>query len=185
MKLQNIIIAVCAVIFLFPKLSAQESPQKSSAIYLNGFGNSMTYALTYDTRFANKPDAWGGSIGAGGFALSGDYFLSIPVQVNYLFGKKNHFFEIGAGATYFVGNMRWLEFGHNNETNSNILGTLSFMYRLQIPKGFFLRTGWTPFFGQMHSNDIRDDFSGISRAGKSYFGVQPGWMGIGLGYCIR
>jgi hypothetical protein len=145
----------------------------------------MTYALTYDTRFANKPDAWGGSIGAGGFALSGDYFLSIPVQVNYLFGKKNHFFEIGAGATYFVGNMRWLEFGHNNETNSNILGTLSFMYRLQIPKGFFLRTGWTPFFGQMHSNDIRDDFSGISRAGKSYFGVQPGWMGIGLGYCIR
>jgi hypothetical protein len=59
------------------------------------------------------------------------------------------------------------------------------MYRLQIPKGFFLRTGWTPFFGQMHSNDLMDDFTGIGRAGKSYFGVQPGWMGIGLGYCIR
>ena len=192
MKTINIITILSFALFASLSTKAQafenndfEKPQRSSVIYLNAFGNSMTQSLNYDSRFSCRPDAWGASIGVGGFALSGDYFLTVPVQINYLFGEKNNYFEIGAGITYFAGNMRWLEFGNDNKSNSNILGTLSLMYRLQIPNGFFLRTGWTPYFGQMQSNDVYDEFNGNTRLGKSYFGIQPGWFGLGLGYCIR
>lgn len=174
------------------QLIAQNTPdsdrlqaQRSSVVYLNGFGNSLTYALTYDTRFGDTKNAWGGSIGLGGFALSGTYFLTIPLQVNYLFGEKNHFFEIGGCVTYFMGYVRWNNLGNDKQVNSNFVGTLNFMYRLQMSQGFFLRTGWSPYFGQMNSNNIHDDYAGIHIQSKPYFGIQPGWFGIGLGYCIR
>jgi hypothetical protein len=41
-----------------------------------------------------------------------------------------------------------------------------------------------PDFGIV-SNDVYDEFNGNTRLGKSYFGIQPGWFGLGLGYCIR
>jgi hypothetical protein len=185
MKTIHILFILPLLAMLLQPLKAQDNPGRSSIIYLNGFGNAVTYALTYDSRFADKQNGWGGSVGLGGYALAGKYFLNLPVQVSYLFGEENHFFEIGGGVTFFSSNFRWIEMGNNSKNNYNLVGTLSFMYRLQLPKGFFLRTGWTPMFGQSQSNDFNDDYAGIHLKGRDYFGIQPGWMGIGLGYCIR
>lgn len=186
MNIKNILIILPLLLLSLSSISAQDNePQRSSVVYLNGFGNALTYALTYDTRFGNTQNGWGGSIGVGGFAMDSRYFVNIPVQISYLFGEKNNFFEIGAGATFLASNMRWTEMGISGKSTTNIVGTLNFMYRLQMPKGFFLRTGWTPMFGQFHSNDFEDSYYGISLKGEAYFGVQPGWFGIGLGYCIR
>ena len=190
-NINNSIIFVFALFFLFaPNAEAQDTNARSSAIYLNAFGNSITYALTYDTRFTKAKNGFGGSIGAGAFALEGDFFVSVPLQVNYLFGKKVHFFEIGAGVTYLGTNMHLMNFGVQNKATHNVLGSFNFMYRIHIPQGFFLRVGWTPLFGQFHTQEQRyflppNYNTEYTMPSEGFFGVFPLMGGIGLGYCIH
>lgn len=185
------IIVFCAIMLLLPfHTNAQSENTRSSVIYLNGFGNSITYALTYDTRFTNAQNGFGGSIGVGAFALEGNYFVNIPLQVSYLFGEKINFFEIGAGVTYLSTNMHFINFGVMGKTSHNVLGSLNFMYRLQLPKGFFLRVGWTPIFGQFNTQEIEyglppNYYPMQKMTSESFFGINPLMGGIGLGYCIN
>jgi hypothetical protein len=70
----------------------------------------------------------------------------VPLSLNYLLGKGRQFFEIGLGATMLAtsGNDNSFLF---NENNNNIIGTMSFSYRLQpIDRGFSFRAGLTPIF---------------------------------------
>ena len=71
--------------------------------------------------------------------------VTVPAQVNYIFGKGDspHTFEVGAGITY-VG--RKLDiFNFYDDKTSNVFGTASFMYRRQpIKGGFTWRIGFTP-----------------------------------------
>ena len=68
--------------------------------------------------------------------------------MNYLLGKGRHFFEMGLGVTVLATS------GSDNsflfdENNSNILGTMSFSYRLQpVDTGFSFRAGLTPLFNK-------------------------------------
>lgn len=60
-------------------------------------------SLNYDTRFQpGKIGGVGGQIGVG-FQVENDRaVVSIPMGINFLLGKRNHFFEMGAMLTPFV-----------------------------------------------------------------------------------
>jgi hypothetical protein len=88
--------------------------------------------------------------------------ITIPAQINYVFGKAEspHTFEAGAGITYVGKELDILNY-YDNKT-SNFFGTASFMYRRQpVNGGFMWRVGFTPLIA------------------KGY--IQPS-AGIGVGY---
>lgn len=83
-------------------LYAQEvgSLPSTKSIYVELGGAGLPYSFNYDFRFdRSRVDSWGMRLGFGGYALDGDSFFSLPVQVNKLMGKGSHYFEIGVGAT--------------------------------------------------------------------------------------
>ena len=90
---------------------------------------------------------------------------TIPLGLNYLFGKPNspHIFEVGAGVTIMTKQASVLNYNEYNE--GNLLGHFEFMYRKQpVDGGFAWRIGFTPIINP--DGDIVP------------FG------GVGLGYCF-
>ena len=117
-------------------------------------GPSAIYSITYDTRFARRSDGWGFRGGIGFWPRRGINHISIPVQVNYLLGGTRHFFEAGAGATYFHGDQGDSWFSPATE-GSLVFGSLSAGYRYQPrSQGITARIGITGIVGPFSSNSI-------------------------------
>ena len=126
-------------------------------------GPGVLFSANIDRRFKKSRLGWGGRIGLG--FVTGDIayepydpnnpnfytyqqrsILTVPVQVNYIFGKGSspHTFEVGAGLTVLGKRVDIFDYGYNNN-GSSILGTAAFMYRRQpIDGGFTWRIGFTP-----------------------------------------
>jgi hypothetical protein len=125
-------------------------------------GPGILFSANIDKRFKQSNLGWGGRIGLGfvsGYVLpdtSSMYYsnnlgsvVTIPVQVNHIFGKPNspHTFEVGAGITITGKKIEVFDF--YEEKRSAIFGTASFMYRRQpIDGGFMWRIGFTPIIAK-------------------------------------
>ncbi|HMI05468.1 MAG TPA: hypothetical protein VK541_23470 [Pedobacter sp.] len=123
------------------------SVKRAQNIFVELGGQGLTFTANYDSRFTNRKDGLGGRAGIGYFALDGDKITTIPLSLNYLLGKGNKFFELGLGATYIStsGNSEVLF----NENESNVIGTMSFFYRVQPEDGgFSFRAGLSPVFSK-------------------------------------
>ncbi len=121
-------------------------------------GPGILFSANIDTRFTKSTLGWGGRIGLG-FVTADEYdgnfsyeprsVVTVPAQINYVFGKSDspNTLEVGAGITY-VG--RKLEiFNFYDDKTSNFFGTASFMYRRQPLKGGFTwRAGFTPLIAK-------------------------------------
>lgn len=119
-------------------------------------GPGVLFSANIDRRFNKSHVGWGGRVGLG--FVSGDYefddngtyykqrsILTVPVQVNYVFGKANspHTFEVGAGITVLGRKVDVFNIYSNDPTS--FLGTAAFMYRRQpVNGGFAWRIGFTP-----------------------------------------
>lgn len=71
--------------------------------------------------------------------------ITVPVQLNYIFGKANspHAFEVGAGITVVGKKLDILSF--YDDRRASVFGSFSFMYRRQpVEGGFSWRIGFTP-----------------------------------------
>ncbi len=159
--------------------------EPTQSIYLELGGAGLIYSFNYDFRFdKGNLESWGMRIGAGGFARglqseeSSSYgFVTVPMQLNKLFGKNEHYFEFGGGATFIYSRYYYrdlhnpttinkeLEFFLNTGNTPSFMGTLSFGYR-KIPQngGFTYRANLSPMF----NND----------------GFLPLFFGIGGGYAF-
>ncbi len=127
---------------------------RAQSIYAEYGGPSAIYSVTYDTRLTRSNKGWGVRAGLGFLPSQGINNISVPVQVNYLLGKTRHFFEAGAGATYFHGNRSSSWFG-SPEEGSLVFGTLSASYRYQtLSRGITARIGITGIAGSFNSNSI-------------------------------
>ncbi|QDH79684.1 hypothetical protein FKX85_11810 [Echinicola soli] len=167
---------------LFTSVKAQEYSSPTRSVYAELGGAGLVYSFNYDFRFDNnRLDSWGIRVGAGGYAFDDKSLLTIPVQINRLFGRNNHYFEIGAGATFV--NFRKTGYDYDNNGNSveteskewhfildvgetpSVMGTLNFGYR-RIPDepGVTWRANLTPVF----NGD----------------GFWPLFAGIGIGYAF-
>jgi hypothetical protein len=123
---------------------------RAQNIFIELGGQGILLTANYDTRFSNRRDGLGGRAGIGYIAADGDNATTIPISLNYLLGKGNKFFEIGLGATMIASKTDFNYFGNEDseaESNSNVIGTLSFAYRVQpVDSGFSFRAGLTPVF---------------------------------------
>lgn len=155
----------------------------SKAVYVEAGGIGLPYSISFDTRFKKGTNTgMGARIGVGGFIIEDEKMLTVPLQLNWLFGKDKNYFELGVGATYlYYDGYEYQDYvctGFNCYPNGeyyagdfilpisnehSIMGTLSFGYR-RIPagSGFTWRAGITPIF-----NDN---------------GFWPLFGGIGVGY---
>jgi hypothetical protein len=86
--------------------------QGGKSVFLEFGGNGLGFSVNYDARFTKIEKGPGFRAGVGVFPglnignngssiFSWPTILSIPVGVNYLFGKAPNYFEAGLGTTYF------------------------------------------------------------------------------------
>lgn len=122
-------------------------------------GPGILFSANVDHRFKKSHLGFGGRAGIG--FVSGNFdnlnsytgfpssVITVPVQLNYIFGKNNsvHTFEVGVGATYLGRKIDLFDFYDSHQTQ--VFGTASFMYRRQ-PKngGFSWRGGLTPLIAK-------------------------------------
>ena len=155
MKTKYTALFTLVLLFLSVLVKGQESGSTSAQnekraqnVFVELGGQGLLFTANYDSRFSKRRDGLGGRAGIGYISIGGDNASTVPLSLNYLLGKGRQFFEIGLGATLLAtsGNDNSFLF---NENNSNIIGTMSFSYRLQpIDRGFSFRAGLTPIFNK-------------------------------------
>ncbi|SFC68580.1 hypothetical protein SAMN05421747_11930 [Parapedobacter composti] len=134
------------------KPDTYEAGDRAQSFYVE-LGGPGFISANYDFRFQQTRNSWGARAGIGYFAVEGERFLTVPVQLNYLLGKNGNYFEMGAGASYVNNSYTQLYWDANDEwrrdrqANSQIMGSLTFGYRKQpIDGGFNFRAGLSPIF---------------------------------------
>ncbi|MFT6811034.1 MAG: hypothetical protein ACJA01_004280 [Saprospiraceae bacterium] len=73
------------------------SGPNAQSVFIEGFGFGALYSLKYDLRFASLEKS------GAGIRVGSEYYediFIIPIQVNYLIGKKGKFIEVGTGAQW-------------------------------------------------------------------------------------
>lgn len=139
-----------------------------NSFFAEAGGAGIMFSANLDHRFTKSNLGWGGRIGAGFVTAYEPYrpdtvapytyydyeqssAISVPLQINYIFGKENspHTFEVGAGFTYVSKKLEVLNF--YDDKLAKFFGTFSFMYRRQ-PKngGFSWRAGFTPVIAKSY-----------------------------------
>ncbi|MDY6206195.1 MAG: hypothetical protein SPI30_05545 [Prevotella sp.] len=162
-------ITLFILMFVSLMANAQDAREKStSSISLELFGVHSLIGINYDTRLKGN-DGWGHRIG---FGYTNQVFVgtfeedqsiegfSIPLEVNYLKGNKNHKLELGAGLTiglFEIKEKEWVNYGFNNDAEKTIkyffFGNVG--YRFQPVRDMMFRVGVTPSFnfGGTHGLD--------------------------------
>lgn len=146
------------------KIPLPERMGRSQAVYLELLGNGALYSMNYDRRFKKgRRDGWGGRIGFGYFRISDSFpggtyekitTIAIPVDVNYLVGKKRGALELGVSVTYIGSWSNGSRYTYNDpegfgvepfDLQSNgVIGFLNTAYRYRSPgNGFFFKAGLT------------------------------------------
>lgn len=160
---------IASVLFsaMYAQIETKQRPQRAQNLYLEGMGNSIVWAVNYDTRFEASDKGAGFSIGAGGLSLAGFSLVNVPVVINHLLGRDGHYLELGAGVNFtYLGNNS--ELFRVNETT--ILGTTTFGYRFQpMEGGLMCRLTVNPLFG----------------APDAQFFFFPFFGGLSLGYTFH
>ena len=138
------------------KSNISPTPGQTS-FYAELGGSGILFSANIDRRFKASALGWGFRGGIGFVTadeeevVNGNYeynpvsTITVPVQVNYIFGKFDspHTFEVGAGLTYVGKKLDIMNF--YDDRKSNLFGTFSFMYRRQpVNGGFSWRAGFTP-----------------------------------------
>lgn len=162
-------IIICTFFFfsahycLAQKNSATRNDNKlpgQTSFYAELGGPGILFSANIDRRFSQSNLGWGGRIGLGfvsGYIVpdTGEYYwdpesvVTIPIQINHVFGKPNspHTFEVGAGLTIAGRKIEVMDFYDNK--SSSLFGTASFMYRRQpVNGGFTWRIGFTPLIAK-------------------------------------
>ncbi|MEO6327337.1 MAG: hypothetical protein ABIO55_00305 [Ginsengibacter sp.] len=115
------------------------------AIYFQIGGSGPILSVNYDRRFAKKVNGAGFAVGLGYFGISGIGIFSIPVSLNYLFGKNSHFIEAAAGASFVTATSDL--FNDDAQTGSTFIYHVNLGCRYQPTRGgFFFRGGISPLF---------------------------------------
>jgi hypothetical protein len=95
----------------------------------------LAFTVSYDTRFGNIRDRWGYRIGVGYYNTGANSVLTVPFQINYLYGKGNNFLELGAGTTFLnsKGSTKGVTYQFDDVTG--FIGTFTLGYRYQQDNG--------------------------------------------------
>ena len=159
---KNVLLPLLLLSFCFA-VHAQSAPEVKvpgrTAFYAELGGPGILFSANLDTRFKKSHLGLGGRAGVG-FVTASEYehnpttgnttwdevsVVTVPVQLNYIFGKGSspHTFEVGAGFTYMGRKLDVMNF--YDDKASKLFGSFAFMYRRQpMDGGFTWRIGFTP-----------------------------------------
>jgi hypothetical protein len=138
------------------KLKKSETEKKTlivtdrppQAVYFGLGGSGLIFSGNYDRRFGKRLNGPGFATGLGLFFGGGLTVFTVPVSLNYLAGRKNHFFELAGGTTFVTGTIDWGD-GWGSESGSGFIWHINAGYRYQpAAGGFFFRAGFCPLFAQ-------------------------------------
>lgn len=159
-RLSFLTIAFVSSFIGYSQTDSQKTTEGRNSFYAEAGGPSIMFSANFDRRFTPSNLGLGGRVGIGFVTaweeeydpVTGTYrggrdrsVVTVPVQLNYIFGKTNspHTFETGVGVTYMGRKIGVLNF--YDETESQLFGTFTFMYRRQPRNGgFSWRAGFTP-----------------------------------------
>ncbi|MCW3118789.1 MAG: hypothetical protein JWM28_2871 [Chitinophagaceae bacterium] len=124
--------------------------------FLEVGGNSIGFSANYDMRLRpDRNDGPGFRAGLGYLPDIDNTYITIPVGLNYIVGKRKSGLETGLGITGIYDSDPNINFFHDiypgdRATNFTAVGVLSLGYRYQGTKGFMLRAYYTaiPFFDE-------------------------------------
>lgn len=170
-------------------LSAQDATKSLS---VEAFGAHNVLGGNYDARLKDN-FGWGYRVGIGWSYGSSEIFginvekntgVTVPLEVNYLTGRKNHHLELGAGASlgYYHQDLNSLVFDLNTgdvyeyRHKENKFGYFFFGdigYRYQRPSGIMFRAGVSPSFNFGDRHGVSKDWC------YPYIGL--GWTFSGKG----
>ena len=146
------------------------------SVSLEVFGAQNTVGINYDSRFKGN-DGWGWRVGLGfgygdnsGFIDQNIKGVGVPLEVNYLMGKKSSKLELGFGANFGFYHVKektgyYFPLGDGSgdkteyyKSSDNRFGYLMFGnigYRYQRVSGFMFRVGITPSFNFGGKNGLK------------------------------
>ncbi|MGB1242020.1 MAG: hypothetical protein ACPG49_05840 [Chitinophagales bacterium] len=108
--------------------------QKEEAIFMELFGAGTLISFNFDTRFQKKKNGMGLRFGLGFTRIRRTEKMSVPLQINYLWGESDEHLEVGIGTTFFLSN------------SIKGAGTLTTGYRYQSKKKNLLLRVTADFF---------------------------------------
>jgi len=155
--------------------TAIQKPRKY--IYAEGLGASFIYGINFESRFKGE-NGIGFRFGLGGMGSFDSYhktvqFTAFPIGINFLSGKKRHYFTYGINLIPIIS---------NEDGNGNASNVISFDFK----KGLNL-FGFSGTMGYRYV-PLRSGFSGQllwSPLASFTGGFQPLWFAVGLGYSFR
>lgn len=159
---------ILSVVFLCAMSSSVAAQEKTQSVSIEAFGAQNTIGVNYDARIKGN-HGLGYRIGIGyGYANNSGWFdqkingIGVPIEVNYLLGKKRSKLEIGFGTSlglYKVKETTWYFYPPTSSetepkseqytSSSNRFGYFMFGnigYRYLREHGFVFRIGITPSF---------------------------------------
>ena len=106
-------------------------PVKTRAAFIEIGGPGLALTLNYDARFGTKDNQWGYRIGAGYYNTGANWVATVPFQLNYLYGGKSSFLEVGGGTTFVrsEGSVKGVDFEFDNITGFIATGTIGYRYQ--------------------------------------------------------
>lgn len=96
--LKSILLFVSLFVVLISRSIAQEFPERK-AVHLEVLGIAYLNSINYESRISQSHSGFGYRAGFGITGIDGFRVFSFPIGINYLFGKRRDFLELGAGMT--------------------------------------------------------------------------------------
>jgi hypothetical protein len=143
-----------------------KKPKYEKVVFVELLGAAALYSVNYDMRTAKGiRNGWGFRVGFEKFGInstdtsigkitkSNIKIIAVPIVLNYLFGKRKGFLELGIGATYFkfkgketgVASVEEYKIETFKESFGSIIGSFNIGYRhVPYKAGFMYRVAFTP-----------------------------------------
>ncbi len=162
---RNIIFGIflCSITFLL----GQNNPRKKS-LFIELFGAGLNYSINIDSRLIRGTQDGSGYRFGFGYLPAADFNLySIPIEMNYLYGKNRNGIEVNIGISpiyvNFTNEEAKIGFSKYNlltiNKNKYVLAYYGFGYRLQpLKKGIMLKINFLNLF----DSDISINYYGLS-----------------------
>ncbi|TXH21206.1 MAG: hypothetical protein E6Q95_04245 [Chitinophagaceae bacterium] len=140
MKILTLFLAISVIAFC----SYGQTIFNKNDIYLEAGGNGLFASINYERQLTKQPGL-GFRLGVG-FYSEKDFYLTIPVGINYLFKLKNNksFIDAGLGATWTRIDMNLFDDLHISNGDHFVNFVPSIGYRRHTPKDLMWRISITP-----------------------------------------
>jgi len=141
-------------------MSLQSFSQGQKFAFVEGLGSGVLVNLNFDMRMNKESrEGFGFKVGIGNTSIYLDENVTtLPLGINYIFGKQKSGLLLGANATVAFGD------SEDYDEIKHFVPSLEIGYRFRpISKGFAFQVTYNPIFNTVD-------------------GFKPLWFGVGLGY---